>query len=152
MRKLSLSAKIIFTCLVPAIGLAQIGISTRTGLVNHTEGNVYLGAPKIKTLENLKFAGTYIDRRPAPPLIVASTLLVPGYVDAYEVGKIAEFIAGINPSIPYSLLAFHPQFYMNDLPTTSTSHAEKAKQAALKAGLKNVRIGNIHLLSNTYSV
>jgi len=55
MRKLSLSVKIILTCLVPTIGLAQIGISTRTGLINHTEGNVYLGAPKIKTLENLQY-------------------------------------------------------------------------------------------------
>ena len=44
---------------------------------------------------------------------------MPGYIDATQVGRIAEFIAGLDPSIPYALLAFHPAFEMNDLPTTS---------------------------------
>ena len=85
-------------------------------------------------------------------MLIASTLLIPGYVDIYEVQQLAEFIAGLSPLIPYSLLAFHPQFYMDDLPTTSRSHAQKAKQVAEKAGLKNVRIGNIHLLGDAYTV
>jgi pyruvate formate lyase activating enzyme len=105
-----------------------------------------------QTLENFKFISTYINKRPDPPLLVASTLLVPGYVDVYEIERLAEFIAGLSPAIPYSLLAFHPQFYMDDLPTTSRAHAEKAKQVAEKAGLKNVRIGNIHLLGDHYTV
>jgi pyruvate formate lyase activating enzyme len=31
---------------------------------------------------------------------------------------IAEFIAGLNPDIAYSLLAFHPDFIMMDFPAT----------------------------------
>lgn len=104
-----------------------------------------------QTLENFKFISTYIHKRPEPPLLVASTLLVPGYVDIYEIERLAGFIASLSPAIPYSLLAFHPQFYMDDLPTTSRQHAEKAKQVAEKAGLKNVRIGNIHLLGDSYT-
>ncbi|MGD9233966.1 MAG: hypothetical protein PVH67_08905, partial [Desulfobacterales bacterium] len=77
---------------------------------------------------------------------IASTLLVPGYVDEPEVEKIAGFISSLNPKIPYSLLAFYPQFYLNDLPTTSKSHALRCKAIAEKAGLKNIRIGNVHLL------
>jgi len=78
--------------------------------------------------------------------LVASTLLVPGYIDEKEVFKIAKFIAKLSPSIPYSLLAFYPHFKMIDLPNTSRNQALKCKEAALKAGLRNVRIGNIHLL------
>jgi pyruvate formate lyase activating enzyme len=110
------------------------------------------GTSNRQTLENFKFISSYINKRPNPPLLVASTLLVPGYVDIYEVERLAEFISSLSPLIPYSLLAFHPQFYMDDLPTTSRSHAERAKQVAEKAGLKNVRIGNIHLLRDDYVV
>jgi pyruvate formate lyase activating enzyme len=73
--------------------------------------------------------------------------MVPGYVDEEEVGAIARFIAGLDPTIPYSLLAFHPQFKMSDLPVTSCQQAERCKEAAEGAGLKRVRIGNVHLLS-----
>jgi pyruvate formate lyase activating enzyme len=88
--------------------------------------------------------------RSAPPLVVASTLLVPGYVEAEQVYKISRFIASLNPEIPYSLLGFSPQFYMNDLPFTSARHAKEAEAAALDAGLSNVRIGNKHLLGRDY--
>lgn len=110
------------------------------------------GITNKQTLENFKLASSYIEKRLHPPLIVASTLLVPGYVDIYEVEKLAQFIASFNPDIPYSLLAFHPQFMMDDLPYTSRSHAKKAKEVAENAGLKNVRIGNINVLGNDYRV
>jgi pyruvate formate lyase activating enzyme len=80
------------------------------------------------------------------PLVVASTLLVPGYVDPNQVGRIAKFIASIDRDIPYALLAFAPHFYMSDLPHTSSAHAREAEAAARAAGLRNVRIGNRHLL------
>jgi len=102
------------------------------------------------TLENFRLAAELARSRPTPPALVASTLLVPGYVDASEVGGLARFIFGLNPDIPYSLLAFHPQFYLHDLPVTSRQHAEEALAAAKAAGLTRVRIGNIHLLGEPY--
>jgi pyruvate formate lyase activating enzyme len=81
---------------------------------------------------------------------VASTLLVPGYVDADEVARIARFIASFGCDIPYALLGFVPQFCMQDLPPTSVRHAEEALAAARRAGLTNVRIGNRHVLSHEY--
>lgn len=119
-----------------------------------TEGlNLALcGISNKQTLENFRLTATYCAKRPMPPLLVASTLLVPGYVDMYEVERIATFIAKLNPEIPLSLLAFHPDFLMTDLPPTSRTHAERAKATAEAAGLKQVCIGNIHLLSNTYNV
>ena len=77
-------------------------------------------------------------------------LLVPGYVDKEEVFQIAEFVAGLEPNIPYVLLGFHPHFYFRDMPVTSRRHAEECRQAAHEAGLQNVRVGNIHLLGRDY--
>jgi len=71
-------------------------------------------------------------------------------VDPPEVAQIAKLIAGLNPNIPYALLAFAPHFYMQDLPRTSFHHAEAGAAAARAAGLTNVHIGNRHLLSRDY--
>jgi len=108
------------------------------------------GASNQRTLDNFGRAAARFVERPEPALVVASTLLVPGYVTPDEVGRIARFIANINPHIPYALLGFAPNFYVPDLPRTSVSHAEAAQAAARAAGLTNVRIGNRHLLSRDY--
>ena len=88
--------------------------------------------------------------RRRPPLLVVSILLVPGYVDAYEVEQIASYLAELDKDIPLMLLAFHPEHRMRDLPTTSWRHALEAARVARKAGLKHVFIGNSWLLSNAY--
>lgn len=104
------------------------------------------GASNLRTLENFRRAAGRIQERPEPPPLVASTLLVPGYVDAGEVERIASFIASLGPEIPYCLLAFQPQFKMSDLSVTTRALAEDCLKAALNAGLKRVRIGNEHLV------
>lgn len=104
------------------------------------------GASNKRTLENFERAAARINERPEVPLLVASTLLVPGYVDATEVCGIANFIARLSPNIPYSLLAFYPNFLMNDLPPTSWSHMRRCYDAAKEAGLTTIHIGNRHLL------
>ena len=104
------------------------------------------GISNKRTLENFRYAAGMIDQRPVPPPLVASTLLVSGYIDHREVRNIAEFIARLDPQIPYNLLAFHPQFLMDDLPTTLREHAYRCLAAARNAGLQNVRLGNEHLL------
>jgi pyruvate formate lyase activating enzyme len=108
------------------------------------------GAGNQRTLDNFTRAAARFVERPEPPLVIASTLLVPGYITPDEVKRIARFIAGINPHIPYALLGFAPNFYVPDLPCTSAHHAEAALAAAHDSGLTNVRIGNRHLLSRDY--
>jgi len=108
------------------------------------------GITNKRTLDNFALAVAFRKERPSPPLVIASTLLVPGYVDREEVKRIAEYIASLDPDIPYALLAFYPCFMMYDLPQTSKNHALESLHAAREAGLKNVRIGNIHLLSDQY--
>jgi pyruvate formate lyase activating enzyme len=104
------------------------------------------GISNRPVLDNFERAAGRFSERPDNPLVTVSTLLVPGYIETDEVYQIARFIAGIHPDIPYSLLAFAPQFYMSDMPFTSARHAKEAEKAAYEAGLTNVHIGNRHLL------
>lgn len=80
------------------------------------------------------------------PFLTATTLLVPGYVDGEEVGRIAEFIASFSPEIPYSLLVFYPAYCMSDLPVTSKEQVIRCFRAAKDAGLRRIHVGNLHLL------
>jgi len=114
---------------------------------NENLNKVLCGVSNKQTYQNFKFLGEKFDERPEVPLIIASTLLVPGYIDIEEVDKISKFIANINPNIPYRLLGFYPHHLLNDLPRTSLSHSQRCLKIAKKNGLKNVSIGNIHLLS-----
>jgi pyruvate formate lyase activating enzyme len=108
------------------------------------------GNTNQKTLDNFKKLAALTLKRPEPPFLIASTLLVPGYIDETEVQRIARFIAELNPDIPYSLLGFYPHFYLKDLPATSRTHALRCQAIAKNAGLRRVHIGNIHLLGDNY--
>lgn len=113
---------------------------------NETLHMALTGVTNRQTLENFKRLATWSLSRPEPPFLIASTLMVPGYIDAQEVGRIAGFIACLNPEIPYSLLAFHPDYKMTDLAPTSRRQAQECVEGARQAGLKHVRVGNFHLL------
>jgi pyruvate formate lyase activating enzyme len=112
------------------------------------ELNVALcGVSNKPALANFKVIGEkFYEKRKKLPMLSASTLLVPGYIDAKEVESLAKFISEIDDNIPYTLLAFYPCFIMNDLPTTRKKQALQCRKAAEKH-LKNTRIGNIHLFS-----
>jgi pyruvate formate lyase activating enzyme len=73
-------------------------------------------------------------------------LLVPHYIDLEEIEKIVKFIADLDKTIPYSLLAFYPHYMFMDMGFTSRKFAEECYSVAKKAGLVNVKIGNVHLL------
>ena len=105
------------------------------------------GVSNKPTLTNFRMIGEkFYKKRKELPVLCASTLLVPGYIDAEEVENIAKFISEIDSNIPYTLLAFYPCYTMHDLPTTSRKQATECQKAAEKH-LKNTRIGNINLLS-----
>ncbi len=103
-----------------------------------------------RLMENTKLVAAMGKDRPEIPLLVVSTLLVPGYVDVNEVERIAQFLAALDIDVPYILLAFHPDHLLRDLPPTSKRHAEEAVRAAQRAGLRRVFIENIWLLGDYY--
>lgn len=104
------------------------------------------GSDNSQTIQNIKFLSSYIEDRREVPFLVVSTLLIPGYIDLKEIYSIASYLASLNKDIPYALLAFYPQFYFSDLPITSRKQAIDSYEVAKKAGLTNVKIGNLHLL------
>jgi pyruvate formate lyase activating enzyme len=104
------------------------------------------GITNVRTKENFERAAPWFKKRPDLPLLIASTLLVPGYIDEKEVLGISKWIASLDPDIPYVLLAFYPQFFFKDLPVTPKDLAFRCKEVAEEAGLQRVRIGNLHLL------
>ncbi|MGQ9542582.1 MAG: radical SAM protein [Candidatus Bathyarchaeia archaeon] len=109
------------------------------------------GVSNKRTFENFEMvAKEYFKLREGVPNLTATTLLVPGYVDEREVESIAKFIGGIDPEIPYSLLVFHPDFEMSDLPVTPRRQVELCYSAA-KRHLRKVNIGNRHLLDLSYA-
>ncbi|PNV79622.1 MAG: radical SAM protein [Dictyoglomus turgidum] len=108
------------------------------------------GVSNKNTLENFRWVGEKSKEIKDRVVVVASTLLIPGYVNEEEVEKIVDFIVNINPNIPYSLLGFAPNFFFDNLPTTSKAHAERSFKLAREKGLKYVNIGNRFLLSHYY--
>ncbi|RLF09920.1 MAG: radical SAM protein [Thermoprotei archaeon] len=104
------------------------------------------GVDNSRAYENFAMiAKELYDKRPHDPVLTATTLLVPGYVDEDEVDSIASFIADLDATIPYSLLIFYGAFAMKDLPVTPVSQVVSCYRAA-KRHLENVHIGNLHLI------
>ncbi|MEM1742097.1 MAG: radical SAM protein [Desulfurococcaceae archaeon] len=100
--------------------------------------------------KNIVYVAELFNERPEPPLLVISTLVVPHYIDEYEIDNMTKFIASINPEIPYVFLAFHPDYKLFDLPRTSYRHMNRVLEIARKNGLKNIYVGNKWLLGNYY--
>jgi pyruvate formate lyase activating enzyme len=104
------------------------------------------GATRDATVETIERVTDLAPDRPEVPLLVVSTLLVPGYVDAEELRGISEFLASLDPVPPWSLLAFHPDFEMRDVPPSSLDQVREALSVAADAGLDLVHVGNVHIL------
>lgn len=104
------------------------------------------GVDISRAFENIsRLAGT-ISR---PDILTATTLLVPDYVDRREVAAIARFLADTAGDIPYSLLVFHPDYAMTDLPVTPRTQVEECARAA-RSVLPRVHIGNRHLIDRLF--
>jgi pyruvate formate lyase activating enzyme len=100
------------------------------------------GVENRRTYENFSLLARLFPRK---DLLTATTLLVPYYVSAKEVGEIARFIARQDRNIPYSLLVFHPDYLMTDLPVTPRPQAEACFKEA-RRHLSRVNMGNLQLL------
>jgi pyruvate formate lyase activating enzyme len=58
------------------------------------------GVSNAQTLQNFAFLAGQVNDRPEVPLLCASTLMAPGYVDLEEIHGLARLIATLNPDIP----------------------------------------------------
>ncbi len=75
--------------------------------------------------------------------IEVTTLIIPGINDSKdELQKIAEFLMGIDESIPWHISAYYPQ-YKSNIPPTGVEKIKIAMDIGKEAGLKYVYGGNI---------
>jgi pyruvate formate lyase activating enzyme len=73
-----------------------------------------------------------------------TTLIIPGLNDGKEeLTVIAEFIASIDPAMPWHVTAFHPTYKLTDRPATPLKSLQQAQEIGFSAGLKFVYAGNI---------
>lgn len=83
------------------------------------------------------------------------TLLIKGFNDSDdELNRLAEFIAGVSPDIPWHVTAFHKDYKMTDPADTTPEMLRQAVDIGKAAGLRFVYAGNmpgrVGNLENTY--
>ncbi len=137
-------------CGKPDLALEAAELSLRSGgtikfdlkAFSPNVGRALCGVPIDRPFRNFSLLfESYKSRN----FLTATTLLVPHYVDRTEVAGIAGFLGGLDPEIPYSLLAFHPDFRLRDLPVTSKAQVEECYEVA-RQKLRRVNLGNRQLL------
>jgi len=74
-----------------------------------------------------------------------TTLLIPGQNDSpEELDDLSRWVAEeLGPDVPLHFTAFHPDYRMRDIPPTPLSTLRRAREVALKRGLRHVYTGNV---------
>lgn len=71
------------------------------------------------------------------------TLLVPGFNDgADDLKRMAEFLVDVSPDLPWHLTAFHSDYKMDHVRSTTTDDLLAAGELAKAAGLRYAYLGN----------
>ena len=75
-----------------------------------------------------------------------TTLLIPGKNDSDEELEAESrwIFENLGPDVPLHFTAFHPDFKMTDVAATPGSTLTRAREIALRAGLRYVYTGNVH--------
>ena len=71
------------------------------------------------------------------------SLYIPGVVEADELEKIARLLRAVDREIPFTLLAFFPEYRMKDYRSPTVKEMVAACQRVKATGLKNIRLGNL---------
>ena len=72
------------------------------------------------------------------------TLVIPGFNDSDdELTRMADFLAGVSPDIPWHVTAFHKDYKMTDPDDTPVETLLRAAEIGKRAGLRFVYAGNL---------
>lgn len=71
------------------------------------------------------------------------SLYIPGVVDADQLEKIAQHLKITDSEIPFTILAFFPEYRLKDFRTPTVYEMVDAYQRVKATGLQNIRLGNI---------
>jgi len=98
-------------------------------------------APVLASIRQMHEQGIWIE---------LTTLIVPGQNDSEdELTAIARFIAEVDPSIPWHISRYHPDYKYDHAPATPEPVLRQAERIGRDAGLKYIYIGNLPGESNT---
>jgi pyruvate formate lyase activating enzyme len=91
--------------------------------------------PVLDTIRLMKELGVWIE---------VTTLIIPDLNDSEkDLTDVAEFIASVDPAIPWHVSQFHPTYKLMDKPRTPVATLRKAREIGSNAGLKYVYEGNV---------
>jgi pyruvate formate lyase activating enzyme len=97
--------------------------------------------PVLESIEYMREKGIWIE---------ITTLMVPGQNDSdEEIEAIVKYVAGIDPSIPWHISRFHPDYRYTESEPTPTGTIQRALEKGRKHGLKYIYPGNIAAAADT---
>jgi pyruvate-formate lyase-activating enzyme len=82
-------------------------------------------------------------------VLEALTVYIPGWVETEEIRAIARLLVALDPSIPYTILAFFPAHKLKYVTSPTLAHMVRAYQAVREEGLLNVKLGNCGRFART---
>lgn len=77
------------------------------------------------------------------------SLYIPGLVERDELRKIASVLKHVDPAMPFTILAFFPEYQMKPYRSPTLLEMVEAYKAVRSVGLENVRLGNVGLFART---
>jgi pyruvate formate lyase activating enzyme len=77
------------------------------------------------------------------------SLYIPGWVETDQIAHIAKLLASVDADIPFTILAFFPEYKLRDVPSPDLWQMIEAFNAAKDAGLRNIKLGNVNLFVKT---
>ncbi len=96
----------------------------------------------VRSIETMKSLGIWVE---------VTTLVLPGMNDSREeLKKLAAFLAGVGPEIPWHVSRFHPDYKMTDVDATPLATLRMAYEIGKEAGLRYIYLGNVAEEENTY--
>jgi pyruvate formate lyase activating enzyme len=91
--------------------------------------------PVLDTIQAMTERGIWVE---------VTTLLIPGLNDSdEELRRIAQFLVGLNPDMPWHVSRFQPRYRMLDRPRTPEATMHRAAEIGQEAGLRYVYVGNM---------
>ena len=77
------------------------------------------------------------------------SLCIPGLVEADDLENIARILAAADADMPFTILAFFPEYRMKDFARPSVTQMVEAYQRVKAVGLTHIRLGNLGVFART---
>ena len=77
------------------------------------------------------------------------SLYIPDLVEADELVRIAMILKAVDPAIPFTILAFFPEYKMKEFRRPMVKEMVDAYQKVKATGLQNIRLGNLGVFART---